>query len=60
MVDAIHWCLELGVQYITVYAFSIDNFSRSLEEVAQLMNLAEVKFAELTQVCAHFTDSATP
>jgi undecaprenyl diphosphate synthase len=49
----------LGVQFISVYAFSIDNFSRSLEEVEGLMGLAEAKYNELAKVsyciprCAH-------
>ncbi|GLC67521.1 hypothetical protein PLESTF_000566600 [Pleodorina starrii] len=49
MVDVIHWCVELGVKYITVYAFSIDNFKRSPDEVTALMRLAEHKYAELAQ-----------
>ncbi|EFJ53135.1 hypothetical protein VOLCADRAFT_55634, partial [Volvox carteri f. nagariensis] len=49
MVDVIHWCIELGVKYITVYAFSIDNFKRSPDEVAALMQLAEQKYIELAQ-----------
>lgn len=31
--------LELGVEYLTVYAFSIDNWKRPKEEVDSLMNL---------------------
>lgn len=50
MVDVIHWCLEAGVQCMSVYAFSIDNFKRSPEEVASLMQLAEEKYKELAQV----------
>ena len=50
MVDVIHWCLELGVKFISVYAFSIDNFRRTPEEVSTLMDLAEAKFHELMQV----------
>ncbi|GIL50153.1 hypothetical protein Vafri_6288 [Volvox africanus] len=49
MVDVIHWCIELGVKYITVYAFSIDNFKRSPDEVGTLMGLAEEKYIELAQ-----------
>ncbi|GLI63170.1 hypothetical protein VaNZ11_005922 [Volvox africanus] len=49
MVDVIHWCIELGVKYITVYAFSIDNFKRSPDEVETLMVLAEEKYIELAQ-----------
>lgn len=32
------YCYELGVKYITAYAFSIDNFKRNPEEVEQLMD----------------------
>lgn len=55
MVDVIHWCLELGVKYISVYAFSLDNFQRSADEVGSLMHLAEAKYQELAQVssCVH-------
>ena len=30
---------ELGVKYLTVYAFSTENWKRSREEVDSLMNL---------------------
>lgn len=33
------YCYELGVKYVTVYAFSIDNFKRSPEEVQSVMDL---------------------
>lgn len=33
------YCTELGVKYITVYAFSIDNFYRHPDEVELLMDL---------------------
>lgn len=38
------WCYELGVETVTVYAFSIENFNRSPEEVSTLMELAIDKF----------------
>jgi undecaprenyl pyrophosphate synthase len=50
MVEAFEWCLELGVQHISVYAFSIDNFKRSCGEVGDLMHLAERKYTDLLQV----------
>ena len=50
MVEAFEWCLELGVEHISVYAFSIDNFKRSCGEVGDLMHLAERKYSELLQV----------
>lgn len=40
-------CLEVGIQEVTVYAFSIENFKRSQEEVDTLMGLAREKFARL-------------
>ncbi|GJQ72163.1 hypothetical protein Trydic_g3257 [Trypoxylus dichotomus] len=41
------WCFELGIQEVTVYAFSIENFKRSQEEVDSLMELAREKFRKL-------------
>ncbi|GMR31773.1 hypothetical protein PMAYCL1PPCAC_01968, partial [Pristionchus mayeri] len=40
----LEWCSELSVEEVTVYAFSIENFKRSEEEVNGLMRLAEEKF----------------
>jgi len=42
-------CLRLGVKCVTVFAFSIENFKRSEEEVNTLMELAETKLLELTK-----------
>jgi hypothetical protein len=50
MVDVIKWCFELGVRYVSVYAFSIDNFRRGADEVEGLMRLAADKFEELMRV----------
>jgi hypothetical protein len=36
--------LDLGVEVVTVYAFSIENFKRPAEEVETLMRLAKDKF----------------
>ncbi|KAK9815737.1 hypothetical protein WJX72_008740 [[Myrmecia] bisecta] len=47
LLDALEWCLDLGVQCVSVYAFSIENFRRSPEEVATLMALAEEKLQQL-------------
>lgn len=49
MLEAIPWCVGLGVQVITVFAFSVDNFNRSEKEVSDLMSLAEEKYKELCQ-----------
>ncbi|KAL4451804.1 hypothetical protein ABPG75_007466 [Micractinium tetrahymenae] len=51
LIDALEWCLELGVRCVSVYAFSIDNYRRSGEEVATLMQLAQEKLAHMLQEC---------
>eukprot|EP00123_Amoebidium_parasiticum_P012733 comp21541_c0_seq1/m.30005 comp21541_c0_seq1/g.30005 ORF comp21541_c0_seq1/g.30005 comp21541_c0_seq1/m.30005 type:complete len:348 (-) comp21541_c0_seq1:41-1084(-) len=45
--STLEWCLDLGVEVVTVYAFSIENFHRPKEEVDDLMELAKTKFMEL-------------
>lgn len=37
---SIIWCKESGIKYLTVFAFSSENWNRSPEEVSLLMNLA--------------------
>lgn len=37
--EVVRWCKEHGVRYLTVYAFSTENWNRSVEEVGYLMNL---------------------
>jgi ditrans,polycis-polyprenyl diphosphate synthase len=44
LIQAAQWCFEAGVQYVTVFAFAIENFRRSHEEVEALMTLAEDRF----------------
>ena len=34
-----HWCKEAGIKYLTVYAFSTENWKRSEDEVSGLMRL---------------------
>jgi len=41
-------CLKLHIPAVTVYAFSIDNFRRSKDEVNHLMSLAKTKLLELS------------
>jgi len=47
LADTLQWCLDLGIPEVTVYAFSIENFKRSEEEVDALMELARQKFKRL-------------
>lgn len=49
LAETLEWCLDLGICEVTVYAFSIENFKRSKEEVDYLMELARQKFARLMQ-----------
>lgn len=37
--EVVEWCKESGVKYLTVYAFSTENWNRSADEVDYLMNL---------------------
>lgn len=46
--EILEWSLELGVQEVTIYAFSIENFRRSEEEVDMLMRLAMEKLEEVS------------
>ena len=43
LTETLEWCLELGVREVSVYAFSIENFKRSSEEVGGLMELTRQK-----------------
>jgi ditrans,polycis-polyprenyl diphosphate synthase len=47
LISALQYCYEMGVKYVTVYAFSIDNFKRDPKEVHSLMDLMKAKIEEL-------------
>ncbi|OAY60983.1 dehydrodolichyl diphosphate synthase CPT3 [Manihot esculenta] len=47
LISLLKYCYELGVKYVTIYAFSIDNFKRSPDEVKDLMDLLLEKIEEL-------------
>ncbi|KAF5290822.1 hypothetical protein FQA39_LY14584 [Lamprigera yunnana] len=47
LAETLQWCLELGIREVTMYAFSIENFNRSAEEVDTLMNIAREKYKRL-------------
>ncbi|MDD1763925.1 MAG: polyprenyl diphosphate synthase [Methanobacteriaceae archaeon] len=42
------WCVDLGIEIVTVYAFSTENFNRPAEEVEGLMQLFKKNFEEIT------------
>jgi tritrans,polycis-undecaprenyl-diphosphate synthase [geranylgeranyl-diphosphate specific] len=41
------WCLDLGIEQLTLYAFSTENYRRSKEELAPLFSLIEQRFVDL-------------
>lgn len=45
-------CAELGVGYLTVYAFSTENWKRSEEEVSALMSLFRIYIKKLVKVAS--------
>lgn len=45
--ELLNWMLDMGILNISVFAFSIDNFNRSDDEVDALMSLATEKFKVL-------------
>jgi undecaprenyl diphosphate synthase len=53
MKEAGQWCIDRGIDILTVYAFSTENWNRSQEEVSYLMDL--LHFA-LTQEVPKFTE----
>lgn len=44
---ALNWCFMMNIKEVSVYAFSIENFKRSQEEVNALFDLAREKFQKL-------------
>uniref|UniRef100_A0A8C2VEJ7 Alkyl transferase n=1 Tax=Chinchilla lanigera TaxID=34839 RepID=A0A8C2VEJ7_CHILA len=47
LAETLRWCLNLGILEVTVYAFSIENFKRSKNEVDGILDLAREKFTYL-------------
>ena len=39
--EVLHWCLDMDIHVLTVYAFSTENFDREQSEVDYLMDLLE-------------------
>ena len=45
--ELMDWCIELDVKFITLYAFSTENFNRGQEEVEALMKLIEERMRSI-------------
>ena len=50
-INACKWCQEAGIRYLTVYAFSTENWQRSQEEVSGLFKLMENFFINEVDTC---------
>ena len=49
LMAALQYCYEMGIPFVTVYAFSIDNFKRKPEEVESVMNLMLEKLKSILE-----------
>ncbi|KAM7359268.1 dehydrodolichyl diphosphate synthase subunit [Cochliomyia hominivorax] len=49
LADCLRWCLDMGIREVTTFAFSIENFKRSEDEVNGLLDLAREKFSKLLE-----------
>ncbi|XP_055922894.1 dehydrodolichyl diphosphate synthase complex subunit DHDDS [Eupeodes corollae] len=47
LADCLRWCLDAGIKEVTAFAFSIENFKRTEDEVNGLLGLAKEKFEKL-------------
>lgn len=45
--NLLDWCEQLGVKFITLYTFSVENFSRKPKEISEIMKIAENRFRKL-------------
>lgn len=46
--NVLEWCIDLGIDIVTVYAFSTENFKRSEDEVRDLMQLFVDSFLSIS------------
>jgi len=47
--ELLDWCIELDVKFITLYAFSTENFLRPQKEVDEIMKLIEEKLRSILE-----------
>ncbi|HII51408.1 MAG TPA: di-trans,poly-cis-decaprenylcistransferase [Halobacteriales archaeon] len=46
----LHWCKEIGVEELTLYTFSTENFDRSGREQKELFDLIELKLKQFSEM----------
>lgn len=49
MEQLLHWCNELEIERLTLYAFSTENFKRTSQEREELFRMMQEKFNELAE-----------
>ncbi|KAJ2753925.1 cis-prenyltransferase [Coemansia pectinata] len=49
LTKVLEWCNDLGIKHVSVFAFAINNFNRSTEEVGALMGIARDKLRDLAE-----------
>ena len=47
--ELMDWCIELDVKFITLYAFSTENFRRPPKEIEEIMKLIEEKLRSILE-----------
>jgi tritrans,polycis-undecaprenyl-diphosphate synthase [geranylgeranyl-diphosphate specific] len=45
--NLLDWCLKVNVKSITLYAFSTENFRRSVPEIGEIMRIFEAEFRKI-------------
>ena len=49
--DTCDWCIESGIEFLTVYAFSTENWQRSKDEVTHIFRLLAKYFTQEKSTC---------
>jgi len=47
--DVLEWCIDLKIENITVYAFSMENFTRPKDEIEKIFDLFEEYFYKISE-----------
>ena len=47
LAEIFKWCRDINIKEVSVFAFSINNFKRDIDEVTYLMNMVREKFQRL-------------
>jgi tritrans,polycis-undecaprenyl-diphosphate synthase [geranylgeranyl-diphosphate specific] len=47
--DFLHWCFEVGIEIVTIYAFSTENFSRSKREIDEIFSIVRDRYMEIVE-----------